>query len=61
MQLSEILIILENRLYNLIESRKQAVNSGGFDTVNQIDSDIASTSISVEQIKQTLETNQPLE
>lgn len=54
MKLTEILTILENRLYNLVENRKAAVVSGNLDTVNKFDDDITSTSVSIEQIRKTL-------
>lgn len=54
MTLNEILIILQNRLINLQETRKLAVASGNLDQVNSIDIDIETTTVSIEQIKSSL-------
>lgn len=54
MTLNEILIILQNRLINLQETRKLAVASGNLEQVNSIDVDIETTTISISQIKASL-------
>lgn len=54
MTLTEVLIILENRLITLNETRKLAASSGNLEQVTSIDIDIASTTLSIEQLKVTL-------
>jgi hypothetical protein len=54
MTLDEILVILQNRLINLDNARKAAVAAGSLDQVGNIDSDIVSTTSSIQQIKNTL-------
>jgi hypothetical protein len=55
MTLHEIQQILENRLLNLNETRKAAVNSGLLDRVVALDIDITSTEMSLQKIKDTLD------
>ena len=50
MSLEELLIILQNRVRNLEEAKKQAVISGSVLQVFNIDEDLNSTKISIEQI-----------
>jgi hypothetical protein len=54
MTLNEVLIILQNRLINLQETRKLTVASGNLEQVNSIDIDIETTTLSIEQIKTSL-------
>ena len=54
MTLHEVLIILQNRLINLQETRKLAVTSGNLEQVNSIDVDIETTTISIDQLKISL-------
>lgn len=50
MTLEEIKIILEHRLNNLQETRKLALVSGNLLQILNIDDDISSTEISLQQI-----------
>lgn len=50
MKLEDIKIILENRLKNLKETREAAVNSGSIIQILNIDDDIFSTTVSLQQI-----------
>ena len=54
MTLNDVLVILQNRMINLEETRKLAVSSGSLDQVVSIDGDILSTQLSIEQIKGAL-------
>jgi hypothetical protein len=54
MTLNEVLIILQNRLINLQETRKLAVSSGNLEQVASIDNDIGTTLISIDQLKVSL-------
>jgi hypothetical protein len=54
MTIQEILIILENRIIALTESRKNAVSSGDLPMVIKIDTDLNNTLSSVDDIKRTL-------
>lgn len=48
MTVPEIIVILENRIINLTETRKQAVSSGLIDQVMSIDSDLTTTQMSLQ-------------
>jgi hypothetical protein len=50
MTMNEILVILQNRLINLKETRKLAVASGNLEQVVSIDNDIVTTKNSIESI-----------
>ena len=54
MTISEIISILENRLLNLNETRKAAVQGGLLDQIQSIDYDIATTIMSINTLKATL-------
>ncbi|MCA6381939.1 MAG: hypothetical protein IM620_00455 [Cytophagales bacterium] len=56
MTLEEILIILQNRLKNLEETKKQAIASGSVLQVFNIDEDLSSTKVSIEQITSVINT-----
>lgn len=56
MTLEEILIILQNRVKNLEEAKKQAVVSGSVLQVFNIDDDLNSTKVSIEQITSIINT-----
>lgn len=51
MTLEEILIIMENRLINLTETRKSAVSSGLLDQVVALDADLLTTTGTIKQLK----------
>lgn len=51
MTISDIISILENRLINLQETRRQAVASGLLDQVVSMDLDIATTTASLETLR----------
>ena len=53
MTIDEIIVILQNRLVNLEETRKQAVASGLLDQVNALDADIISTKNSLQALQQS--------
>lgn len=50
MTLPEIIAIMENRVINLEETRKQAFASGLIDQIVSIDADLATTKISLEAL-----------
>lgn len=47
MTIQELIVIMENRLINLKETRKNAVASGLIDQVIQLDADIESTTTTI--------------
>ena len=51
MKLQDILVIMQNRLLNLNETRKLAVISGNLEQVMSIDADINTTENSIQQLK----------
>jgi hypothetical protein len=51
MKLDEILVIMQNRILGLNESRKAAVVSGNLEQVMSIDADINTTENSIQQLK----------
>ena len=51
MSIQELLMIMENRLINLVETRKQAVASGLIDQVTLLDADISTTNNSIALLK----------
>lgn len=51
MSIQELLMIMENRLINLVETRKQAVASGLIDQVVLLDADISTTNNSIALLK----------
>ena len=51
MTVQELIFILQNRVLTLNEARKNAVNSGDPERVVQIDGDLLTTNISLDQIK----------
>ena len=54
MTLQELLSIMENRLINLTETRKQTAASGLLDQVVSLDNDIETTKTSIELISRIL-------
>jgi len=54
MTLEQILVIMENRLLNLEETRKQAFVSGFIDQVSNIDIDISTTKNTILYLKQAI-------
>jgi hypothetical protein len=56
MRIQELLIILQNRLIALTEARKSALAAGDPEKVIQIDNDLLTTNISIDQIKRMLDT-----
>lgn len=54
MTLNEILIILQNRVIALNESKKMAVSSGDLQKTVEIDNDLITTLTSIELISQSL-------
>jgi hypothetical protein len=54
MKLDEILTIMQNRLITLSESKKVALISGDVARVSEIDADIVSTTVTIDQIKEIL-------
>lgn len=57
MTIPEIITIMENRLINLEETRKQASSSGLIDQVAAIDADLITTRISLESLRGSLNNN----
>jgi hypothetical protein len=51
MTIQELIIILQNRVLALNEARKHAANSGDPERVVQIDNDLITTNISLDQMK----------
>jgi len=54
MKLQDILIIMQNRLLNLTEARKSALSTGNLEMLANIDADITSTELTVQQLKDAL-------
>lgn len=54
MRIEDIIVILQNRLIALGESRKVAVVSGDLARVVDIDNDITNTTLSLEQLQSSL-------
>lgn len=54
MRIEELLIIMQNRLIALNEARKSALSAGDPEKVVQIDNDLLTTNISIEQLKKML-------
>jgi|688.fasta_scaffold636794_2 hypothetical protein len=57
MKLQELITIMQNRLITLNEARKSASAAGDLERVTQIDNDLLTTSISIDQIKRMLDTS----
>jgi hypothetical protein len=51
MTISELVVILQNRLLSLNEARRVAVNSGDPEKITQIDADIISTEQTLDALK----------
>jgi len=51
MTLDELLVILQNKMFTLQETRKLAVNSGSLAQVLSIDADLSTTELTIQQIK----------
>jgi hypothetical protein len=56
MKIQELLIILQNRLIALTEARKSALAAGDPEKIVQIENDLLTTDISINQIKRMLDT-----
>lgn len=56
MNIPEIIAILENRIINLTETRKQAVASGLIDQVVSIDADLGTTQMSLQLLYESQKT-----
>lgn len=54
MTLQEIIFIMDNRLINLTETRKAAVASGLIDQITLLDSDILTTTGTIQQLNAAL-------
>lgn len=54
MTLQEIIFIMDNRLINLTETRKAAVSSGLIDQITLLDSDILTTTGTIQQLNAAL-------
>lgn len=50
MTVNELVVILQNRLITLAEARKSAVASGDVERVLQVDNDLLSTTMTIEQL-----------
>ena len=53
MTIPEIIAILDNRVINLTETRKQAVASGLIDQIVAIDADLMTTQLSLQSLHDT--------
>lgn len=58
MKIEEILTILQNRLLSLNEARKVAINTGDMERLVQIEGDILTTYLSIDQIKKPISNTQ---
>lgn len=56
MTVDEILIIMQNRLITLQETRKLAVASGNLEQIVSIDKDLSTTQLTIQQLSETQNT-----
>ena len=54
MTLQELITIMQNRLITLTEAKKAAVQAGDVQRVSQIDNDLTTTLITIEQLQKSL-------
>ena len=54
MTLQELITIMQNRLITLTEAKKAAVQAGDVQRVSQIDDDLTTTLITIEQLQKSL-------
>lgn len=55
MTITELIVIMQNRLLTLNEARKSAVLAGDLERVVQIDGDLATTCTTVEKLQKAVE------
>lgn len=54
MTLNDLLVIMQNRALNLAEAKKHATINGDVHRIIEIDADIITTNISIDQLKAVL-------